>query len=136
MAERTSNSLKLSGLPLLFLVGIAGWWVPGAGHLIIGRRNTAAIIFCSLASAVFIGLWIGSIAVIDTREPWYWAQLLNSPLVAMLSYLNVAVYHISVFGRPRGIGQIYTGVAGMLNLLCVVNAVYLAHTMSLAKESK
>jgi len=32
-----------------------------------------------------------------------------------------------VYGRPNEIGQIYTSIAGLLNLLCIVNAVYLAH---------
>ncbi|MCD4830482.1 MAG: hypothetical protein K8R02_01590 [Anaerohalosphaeraceae bacterium] len=136
MADKSSGVFRLGSLPLLFLVGFAGWWVPGLGHLIIGKKASAAIIFGSILSAIFVGLWISSIAVIDTHEPWYWAQLFNSPLIALLSYLNGEVCHCSVFGRPREIGQIYTGVAGMLNLLCVVNAVYLAHKMHSAKESE
>jgi len=32
-----------------------------------------------------------------------------------------------VFGRAGEIGQIYTSVAGLLNLLCIVNAIYVAH---------
>ena len=32
-----------------------------------------------------------------------------------------------VFGRPNEIGQIYTSIAGLLNLLCIVNAVHISH---------
>ena len=32
-----------------------------------------------------------------------------------------------VYGRPNEIGQIYTSITGLLNLLCIVNAVYWAH---------
>ena len=31
------------------------------------------------------------------------------------------------YGKPFDIGQIYTTVAGMLNLLCILSAVYMAH---------
>ena len=32
-----------------------------------------------------------------------------------------------VYGRPIEMGQIYTSTAGLLNLLCIVNAVYMAY---------
>jgi len=81
-----------------------------------------------------MGLWIGSIGVVDPQTPWYWAQLLNSPAVTFLSHLNTEVYHVASFGRPKETGQIYTGIAGMLNLLCVVNAIYLAHRKQSPQE--
>jgi len=114
----------------LILVGVLAWWVPGLGHLVIGKGRRAAIIFFSILFAVLIGLWIGSLAVIDSKAPWYWAQLLCSPMMAMVGHISVGGVSIESFGRAREIGQIYTGVAGMLNLLCVVNAVYLAHCKS------
>jgi hypothetical protein len=54
------------------------------------------------------------------------AQIMNSPMVAVLGHLSTTANY-SVFGRPSEIGQIYTSIAGLLNLLCIVNAVYLAH---------
>jgi hypothetical protein len=41
----------------------------------------------------------------------------------------------SVFGRANEMGQIYTSIAGLLNLLCIVNAVYLAHLGRHAQEA-
>ena len=35
---------------------------------------------------------------------------------------------LSVHGHPESYGQIYTAVAGMLNLLSVLSAVYMAHS--------
>jgi hypothetical protein len=51
---------------------------------------------------------------------------MNSPMVAALGLLAKNGDY-PVFGRPNEIGQIYTSIAGLLNLLCIVNAVYLAH---------
>jgi hypothetical protein len=80
--------LKLPAIAYLFLVGIAGWWIPGAGHWIIGQPKRAAIIFFSIVFALLLGTWLGSIAVIDAGTPWYWAQMLNSPAVAYLAHVS------------------------------------------------
>jgi hypothetical protein len=134
--EPATVKTGLKGIAFLFLVGIGAWWIPGTGHWIIGRPKKAAIIFFSILFAFVFGIWLGSIAVIDAATPWYWAQMLNSPLVAYLAHLSGGVYNLESYGKPREIGEIYTGIAGMLNLLCVVNAVYLAHCINIKKQDQ
>lgn len=135
MSEPATAKTGLRGIAFLFLVGISAWWIPGSGHWLIGRPKRAAIIFFSILFAFVFGIWLGSIAVIDAATPWYWAQMLNSPLVAYLAHLSGSVYNLESYGKPREIGEIYTGIAGMLNLLCIVNAVYLAHSINVNKNS-
>jgi hypothetical protein len=127
---------KMPAIAYLFMVGIIGWWIPGAGHWLIGQPKRAAIIFFSIAFAFTLGIWLGSIAVIDASSPWYWAQMLNSPAVAYLAHLSGSVYHLDSFGKPREMGEIYTGIAGMLNLLCVINAVYMAHCKNIKEQNQ
>jgi hypothetical protein len=62
-------------------------------------------------------------------RPWYAAQVMNTPLVMLLGRLSTTGNY-RVFGRANEIGQIYTSIAGLLNLLCIVNAVYVAHLRS------
>jgi hypothetical protein len=124
---------KMPAIAYLVLVGVAGWWIPGAGHWIIGRPKRAALIFFSIVFAFVLGIWLGSIAVIET--PWFWAQILNSPAVAYLSHVS-KVFGLVSYGKPRELGEIYTGIAGMLNLLCIVNAVYLAHCDTIKEQNK
>jgi len=126
---------KLPAVAYLFLVGVAGWWIPGMGHWLTGRPKRAALIFFSIMFAFLLGIWLSSIAVIDAKTPWYWAQLLNSPAVAYLAHVS-KVFSLESYGKPREIGEIYTGIAGMLNLLCVVNAVYLAHCDTIKEQNK
>jgi hypothetical protein len=102
----------------------------------IGQPKRAAIIFLSITFAFVLGIWLGSIAVIDASTPWYWAQMLNSPIVAYLAHLSGSVYNLESYGKPREIGEIYTGIAGMLNLLCIVNAVYMAHCINIRKQNQ
>jgi len=112
----------------LLIVGLLGWFLPGAGYLLLKEEKRALIIFATITLTFCVGLYVGSVGVIDPvgAKPWYVAQIMNSPLVAVLGHLT-AGGGFPVYGRPNEIGQIYTGVAGLLNLLCIINAVYLAH---------
>ncbi len=109
-------------------VGAGAWFVPGAGHLILKENRRAAIIFVTIALTFCTGLYIGSIGVVNpvVSKPWFVAQMLNSPAVWLLGQVT-AKGGYPVYGRCGEIGQIYTSIAGLLNLLCIVNAAYLAH---------
>lgn len=121
----------------LVIVGLAAWIIPGAGHLLLHERKRAVIIFVTLTALFLGGLYIGSIGVVNhqTSRPWFMAQILYSPAVGILSQKVASGYigedsehhEYLTFGRPADIGQLYTGVAGLLNLLCVFSAVYMTY---------
>jgi cytochrome bd-type quinol oxidase subunit 1 len=114
--------------PFLLMVGLVGWMLPGAGHLLLREKKRAIIIFITVVLTFCAGIYAGSIGVINPvgAKPWYVAQVMNSPAVAVLGYLTAGGGY-RVYGWPNEIGQIYTSTAGLLNLLCIVNAVYLAY---------
>ena len=124
MAPRSRES----HIMFLLIVGLMGGFVPGAGHLVLKEKKHALIIFTTIALTFATGLYIGSVGIINPvgAKPWYVAQIMNSPAVAFLGQLT-RTGDYPVFGRPNEIGQIYTSIAGLLNLLCIVNAVYWAH---------
>ncbi|MBN2593153.1 MAG: hypothetical protein JXA81_06580 [Sedimentisphaerales bacterium] len=124
MAQRSRES----HIAFLLIVGLVGWFVPGAGHLMINEKKHAIIIFVTIALTFAAGIYIGSIGVINPigAKPWYVAQVMNSPAVAAIGHITASGDY-PVYGRPNEIGQIYTSIAGLLNLLCIVNAVYWAH---------
>jgi hypothetical protein len=115
----------------LSVVGLLAWLVPGAGHFVIKEKKRAIIIFATIVLTFCVGIYAGSIGVIDPVGAWWWyvAQIMNSPMVAVLGHLTAGGAY-PVYGRPNEIGQIYTSITGLLNLLCIVNAVYLAHLRS------
>jgi hypothetical protein len=116
----------------LLFVGLAGWIVPGGGYAVLREKKHALIIFTTIVLTFVMGLYIGSVGVVNPvgAKPWYLAQILNSPVVAILGHLS-ARQDFAVYGKPSEIGQIYTSIAGLLNLLCIVNAVYIAHLRGL-----
>jgi len=125
MARRYS---KDSHILFVLLVGLASWFVPGGGYFVLNDKKRAAIVFVTITITFLIGLYIGSIGVIDSlgAMPWYVAQVMNTPIVMILGQITKGGAY-PVFGRPNEIGQIYTSIAGLLNLLCIVNAVYTAY---------
>ena len=120
-------------LPFLFFVGLAGWLVPGGGYFLLKETKRALIILATIVGIFVAGLYIGSIGVVDPigAKLWYIVQMANSPLVVIIGYYTQGG-GFPVFGRPNEMGQIYTSIAGLLNLLSIVNSVYLAHLRRMA----
>ncbi len=118
----------------LLIVGLLSWLVPGAGHFVLKEKERSIIIFVTIMLTFCVGIYIGSIGVINLygATPWYvvGAQVMNSPMVLVLGRMTADGAY-PVHGWPNEIGQIYTSTAGLLNLLCIVNAVYLAHLRSI-----
>ena len=121
---KTNNSLFLP------IVGLAGWVVPGAGYLFLNDRKRAAIIFVTIVALFCIGLHAGSIGVVDFvgEAPFYVkiAQYFNPPVVFIIAHTTAGGQY-PVAGWPNDIGQIYTMLSGLLNFLCITNALYLAY---------
>ena len=128
MAAPEQQRLSFEHSLWLLTVGLAAWMVPGAGHFLV-RERKRGIIICAVITTLFvIGLYIGSIGVVDwvTGRIWFYAQILCSPAVGIIGNITKNGAFPS-YGRPCDIGQIYTGIAGLLNFLCILNAVYMAY---------
>lgn len=123
----SKNKTETDNYIYMALVGLAAWVVPGGGHFILGQRAKATVIFVGVTLAFVIGIYVGSIGVINpvAEKLWYIPQMMVSPTVKFLGMITVR-NELSSYAKPNEIGQIYTSMAGMLNLLCIVNAVYLA----------
>jgi len=119
----------------LFFIALAGWIVPGGGYLLIKETARGLIIFVTVAVIFGTGLFIGSIGIVDWvgSFPWFLLQMANSPLVAIIGIFTKGGAY-PVFGRACEIGQIYTGTTGWLNLLTIVNSVYLAYLQKTQPE--
>lgn len=112
----------------LLIVALLGWAVPGAGHFVIKERKRGVIIFVTITVTFLLGIYVGSIGVINPPQAkiWYIGQIMTTPAVSILADITKARGYVC-YGKSNDIGQIYTAIAGMLNLLCVISAVYMAH---------
>jgi hypothetical protein len=123
---------KENTLVFLFLMGLAGWIIPGGGYLLLKETARALIIFITIVATFGLGLYIGSIGVVDPigSRLWFIIQMMTTPAVAVIGHMT-AGGAFPVYGRPNEIGQIYTSTAGLLNLLCIVNSIYAAYLRKL-----
>lgn len=116
----------------LFFVALAGWIIPGSGYFFLKESARAIIIFIAITATFGLGLYIGSLGVVDpiSSRLWFIIQMMTTPAVAAIGHMT-AGGGFPVYGRPNEIGQIYTSTAGLLNLLCIVNSVYAAYLRKL-----
>jgi hypothetical protein len=109
----------------LALVCGAAWIVPGAGHLILGRRQKAVVFFVTLSAMFAIGLSLqGRIFSFD------WSELLGT--LAAVAQLGVGGGWILTRMLGAGAGDVtaatseygstYLIVAGLLNVLVMLDA--------------
>ncbi len=107
---------------------ILGWAIPGAAHVVVGRKDKALLYFV-LVLGTFIAGWIIS----DFRnvyfEQYRWHMFLQmcSGVVAFVIGISgeVAEPKMTVM-RLFEIGTLYTMVAGLLNILVVMDAVVIS----------
>ncbi|MBN1846941.1 MAG: hypothetical protein JW810_14740 [Sedimentisphaerales bacterium] len=113
----------------LYFIGLLAWLIPGAGHWLLGQRQRAAVIFVTISTTFLLGLALGSIEMIDPQnaKAWFCAQILCGFWTVLVTLLqNHSITINDMFGRGVNIGQVYAGVAGLLNLLCILDALYRA----------
>ena len=118
--------------------------MPGLGHYMLGQRQRAAILAATIGSLWLGGLLVGGVDVINRSDHTFWfvGQVLVAPSAAVevyraralsqyklrrynteLSPYNNPPYALS-FGRVEEQGILYTALAGLLNLLAVLDVLY------------
>jgi len=104
---------------------VLGWVIPGAGHAYAGRWGKAVLFAVLIIGLLVAGFVLGGGSNIQPNEWWFGAQLgAGGPLLA----LTPISQYLMVHGEPdyanpvREMGTLYTAVAGLLNLLVMMDA--------------
>jgi hypothetical protein len=107
------------------LVCVVSWLVPGAGHLLLGRRQKAIVFFCVLVAMFAIGLALhGRLAAFDFFDP-----LVGLAAIANLG-MGIPYFIARVMDLGQGIvtaasyeyGNTFLIVSGLLNMLVAIDA--------------
>jgi hypothetical protein len=130
--------------PPIFPV-ILAWIVPGLGHVLIGEKKRGIIVGVTLLSMFIAGLLIGGIDVVDRRNDflWYCGEVLIGPLAVAVDQYHASLdtydrpthryippsptdnprpYSVSL-GRVNELGTLYCTLAGVLNLLAILDLI-------------
>ena len=132
------------------VVALAGWLLPGLGHWLVGERFRGITIGITVVAMFIGGLLIGGVRVIEVpgydnegrkiantstlnevrSKPWSIAQVMAGPLGIVSGAVSIWAAGPDASGEPRGarshvrvneIGTLYTAIAGMLNLLAILD---------------
>jgi hypothetical protein len=113
-----------------FLIVASGWLIPGAGHLLLGRRGRAAIIFSTVLVTFLVGILLrgplfepGGPGDVLSRLIQYGGFI--GDLAAGLPYLLarwLGYFPPDLAGHNPDYGSKLIVAAGLLNILAMVDA--------------
>lgn len=116
------------------VAAVAAWVCPGLGHIMLGSVKRGVILAVTLGMLWFGGLLIGGIGVINWQaQPfWFAGQMLIGPSLAVDHLVRQHGFsdpHANPtltpsFGRVHEQGTLYTALAGLLNLMAILDVLY------------
>ena len=119
--------------------GLIGWLIPGAGHWVLGLRGFAWVYFIAIGGSYLVGMLIGGVktSVDPQGNVWLFLAELGVGAFTTVFYLiarslpTVAAYQESIYVSyfpGQDIAQIYLSVAGLMNIIAVLDAIARAQT--------
>lgn len=126
MADRKSSNKP----PSAAIAALLAWVAPGLGHWWIGEKPRAVIFFVVTCVTFWGGVAVGGVrATVNPQENGLWiaAQLCMGPqgLVALVTSKHLASLpeelQFKASWPSADLGVIYSGVAGLLNLLVIID---------------
>lgn len=130
------------------IIAFFAWLLPGSGHIILGQRARGLTIGITILVLFALGLFIGGLRVVelpgtgrtDSAEPglmgaikdkpWFVPQALTGPVSLVVATISAngagsadhpATIPVS-HSRVAEIGTLYCAIAGMLNLMAMIDA--------------
>ena len=123
------------------IAGLLAWLAPGLGHVYIGERRRGIILFVTIALTFWSGVAIGGIRTTvdpEHRPVWFMAELCAGGHALTAWVARGALPQLetgTASSKPfvgnwvsTDIGVHYCGVAGLLNLLIIIDALARADT--------
>jgi hypothetical protein len=133
-------------LPPPPLVALAGWILPGSGYWLIGQRLRGITIGITIIILFALGILIAGVRCVEApdmqaegsvisrvlQRPWFLGQALAGPIGLGSAYASDVAAKSPIYkniqskSRIAEIGTLYTAVAGMLNLLAIIDSAHRA----------
>ncbi len=133
------------------IAAILAWLIPGLGHIFLGHKVRGVIFLVVITLTFWTGVAVGGVKCVDPHKPvqqrstsqqqrargrswWFFAQIMNGGYAVATHAVGVrAAERATYLSWPSGdIASVYTGVAGLLNLLIIIDALVRAEGLALA----
>lgn len=132
--------------PLPYVALVLACAIPGAGHAYLGRVCRGVIIFVTISALFWSGVGIGGVLTVDAqRERWWFvAEMLTGVHGLVGWHFQRKAYDsldtvegnsldekmqnagIALVAPAETVARAYAGVAGLLNLMCIFDALLLS----------
>lgn len=129
MATTQSNPYD-SGIKGYIAIAL-GWFIPGAGHWLLGDHKRGILFFISIHALFLTGLLMGSVLVLNRPDEqlWNYSEMMAGWPTIVGDRLKTTLYpDVDDIDHPSGYSPMiedaataYCGVAGMLNLLVLID---------------
>lgn len=134
-----------------FTAALLAWLVPGLGHWYLACRARAVILFVTITLTFWGGIALGGVkSTVDVEQSQLWfipQSFAGSHALTALAWSSsipsmrpgdknppMEVVRRYSFWPDVDLGQVYTGVAGLLNLLCVLDVLARAQRVPAAAQ--
>ena len=108
-----------------YLICLAAWAIPGAGHLLLGRLRKGLTFLVALVLMFLLGLWLeGRLFPVEVRQPLV--------ALAALAEMGIGATFFAAQKAGAGAGRVvaltyeygnaFLIVAGLMNMLVVLDA--------------
>ncbi len=125
MAETQKQPIN----PALALVAaVAGWFVPGLGHALMGKWGKAVVYFFAVALMAIVGLLMrGNVFTSNAADAFdmlgFFADIGNGIFYFLAGAVNPAGPNVAIAAGDYGTRLFAT--AGVLNFLCVLEVLHI-----------
>ncbi|UCG17162.1 MAG: hypothetical protein JSV19_03855 [Phycisphaerales bacterium] len=129
----TSSRSDSPSLARVCLAGLVSWLLPGLGHIVTGHRARGLILLICITVTFWGGIAIGGVQdTVDPQKrfPWFMAQVCTGTH-GMVAYSWAErlrarpdhAEHTNPSFESINVAVVYTGIAGLLNLLVILDAI-------------
>ncbi len=141
--------------PLPYVALVLACAIPGAGHVYLGRIKRGIILFVTITALFWSGVGIGGVMTVDSqRERWWFVAQVFTGVHGVIAWQRQRRVHDRLVSGKRldlrdrydqdvldaklqaeglalvapadTVARAYSGVAGLLNLMCVFDALMLS----------
>ncbi|PHQ79196.1 MAG: hypothetical protein COB69_08420 [Phycisphaera sp.] len=112
------------------VAGLAAFVLPGLGHVVLGLPRRGAMVALGVVGLFVTGLLIGGLDAVDSRDDrwWFMAQSLTGPMAFGVDWLHYWLRAegsvVQGVGRMNEIGMLSCALAGLMNLIAAIDALF------------
>ncbi len=117
------------------LAALLAWLLPGLGHWMLGQRVRAIRIMAGMWLLILGGLLIGGLDVVDRKQDnlWFLVQMGCGPVTVVVDVANQQLLKSRPeadqlttrgLGHINSVGTLYVALAGLMNIVVVLDALY------------